>query len=74
MPAPWEQVRPAVAKSAVALFAGLALELALRRVGRVVGAPRTAAVQSVRPREEPPTSTIRQVTEALYIRRVTRID
>jgi hypothetical protein len=60
----------------MALVAGLALELALRRFGRAVsGQPKMTHVA----RHEPPEPPARsrggfQVTETLWVRRITHID
>jgi hypothetical protein len=75
VPAPWEQVRPAVTKSAIALVAGIALDLALRHVGRAVGgSPRAVTVRGSGARVEQPRRPVTEVTESLYIRRVTHFD
>ena len=72
---PWVQVRPAVTKSAMALVAGVALEIALRRMGRaVVGAPRMTPVRRDAPKAVAKAPAAHQITETLFVRKVTRIE
>lgn len=72
---PWVQVRPAVTKSAMALVAGVALEIALRRMGRaVMGTPSMTAVRRPAPKAVSKGSVVHQVTETVFVRRITRIE
>ncbi len=72
---PWVQVRPAVTRSAMALVAGLALEIALRRMGRgVMGAPSMTPVRRGAVKPAAKGSVMHQITETMFVRRITRIE
>lgn len=73
--APWEQVKPVVRKGAMTLAAGIAVEYALRRLGKamvrsaIAGA--TPGRRSVALRRDRDAGGI-EVTETVYIRQVRR--
>lgn len=73
--APWDQVKPVVRKGAMTLAAGIAVEYALRRLGKAMVRSAIAGAapgrRSVAVRRERGTGGI-EVTETVYIRQVRR--